>query len=340
MSSKANEIGWCVAAGSRREIGQALGTKGRQAVRAHLLPSDIWAQVTDPAHAPVLDRIADTIKLAYPGTWSELEGLAEGLDLPFRAVLAWNCRGDLLGSVPDGCTTIQIPGDRITIAHNEDGLPFFRGCCFVADVRPVAGPGFRGFCYPGSIPGHTFGWNDAGLVQAVNNLRLLQIEPRISRMVLCREVLDCDSIEAAVETLTENPNSGGFHMSLAQVGDTRLMSVEYGGGVASVRVITEAALHANHALHLDHQNQTITRSSADRQRRGAELMGAGGLDCLTILRDGSGEGLPIRRDDPSDPDNENTLATGLFNISNEGLEWRIYSDGTGGPTYHSERPAA
>ncbi|MEO1199649.1 MAG: C45 family peptidase [Pseudomonadota bacterium] len=340
MFRKSNAIGWCVATGSSREIGRALGRQGRRAVQSHLVHSAIWAQVTDAAHNPVLTRIADTIRHAYPDIWTELEGLAEGLDLPFRDVLAWNCRGDLLASVPDGCTTVQIPGNPITIAHNEDGLPFFRGSCFVADLRPTDGTGIRAFCYPGSMPGHTFGWNDAGLVSAVNNLRLLQIEPCISRMVLCRNVLNCLSIDEAVGKLTENPQSGGFHMSIAQVGDERLLSVEYGGGAASVRAITETSLHANHALHLAHESQTITQSSGDRQRRGEQLISQETQDSLVILRDASGTGLPIRRDDPADPDNENTLATCIFNVSSKGIEWRIYSDARGGPIYQSERAAA
>ncbi len=340
MSNEANHIGWVVATGWRREIGHTLGLRGRQAVQTHLICSDIWEHVMDAAQDPVLDHLADNVKHQYPGTWSELEGLASGLGLPFRDVLAWNCRGDILSSVPDGCTTAQIPGDPITIAHNEDGLPFFRGSCFIADIHQKTGRRFWAFCYPGSLPGHTFGWNNSGLVLAVNNLRLLGVEPDTSRMVICREVLDCFSIDEALRKLTKNPHSGGFHMSVAQVGDTRLMSVEYGGGAASVRCMTQASLHANHALHLAHPEQTITQSSADRQIRGTELVSREKPDCLRILRDSAGSGLPIRRDDPADPDSENTLATCIFKVSNKGLEWRIYSDGTGGPAYWSERQNA
>ncbi|MEM7461611.1 MAG: C45 family peptidase [Pseudomonadota bacterium] len=333
MSNDVNDIGWCVASGTRQEIGETLGRHGKHAVQTHLVRSDIWAQVTSTIHDPVLARVKQRLQRTYPGSLSELEGMATGLDLPFRDVLAWNCRGDILASVPDGCTTVQLPGDDITIAHNEDGLPFFRGSCFIADVKPADGLAFYAFCYPGSIPGHTFAWNDAGLVMTVNNMRLLDVQAETSRMVICREALSAISIDDTVEKLKENPNCGGFHMSLAQVGDPRLLSVEYGAGAASVRPVTKASLHANHALHLCHHNQQITQSSRDRQQRGTELLEDEHKDSLEILRDASGAGLPIWRNDPNDPDHENTLATSIFHVSNNQLHWKIYNSKSGDPTY-------
>ncbi len=82
--------------------------------------------------------------------------MADTLDLSAKNVFAWNCRGDILASVPDDCTTIQRPGTQIGIAHNEDGPPFFRGFCFILYAEPDDGMNFRSFCYPGSLPGHTF----------------------------------------------------------------------------------------------------------------------------------------------------------------------------------------
>jgi hypothetical protein len=63
----------------------------------------------------------------YPQIWQELEGLAQGLEATVDQVFAWNCRGDLVRSTSDGCTTvagINAAGERI-IAHNEDGFPSY-----------------------------------------------------------------------------------------------------------------------------------------------------------------------------------------------------------------------
>ncbi|MBK1635389.1 C45 family autoproteolytic acyltransferase/hydolase [Rhodovulum adriaticum] len=322
-NSGRNDLGWQQAAGTPFDIGASLGAHGRDAVHRHLIASPIWHRVNAPDHADRLARLTRNTQQRFPAIWAEIEGLAAGLDLPVGQVMAWNCRGDLLASAPDGCTTVQLPGPHPVIAHNEDGLPFFRGHCFVAEVQPDSGPGFLSFCYPGSLPGHTFALTTAGLVQAVNNLRLLGIEPQVPRMVLGRATLAAGTRDKALPLLQAAPPSGGFHFTLGQRGDHGLIGIEFGTGHPATHQIAAPALHANHALRMDGP-QIVTASSRDRQARGDALLADGVDDALAILRDTGGPGLPIRRDDPEDPDCENTLATALFRIGKNNVEWTIY----------------
>lgn len=327
------DLGWQALSGPAHQIGLTLGRAGRDAVLRHLPGHPLWQALVSDRHAGRVARMAQATRARFPAIWAEIEGLAEGLGLPLEQVFAWNCRGDLLASVPDGCTTVMVPGDRPTLAHNEDGLPFFRGACFIADVAPQGQPGFRSFCYPGSIPGHTFAFTDAGLVQTVNNIRLTGVEPDIPRMVLGRAVLAAGSLAEALAILRDAP-SGGFHFGLMQQGDGRILSVEYGGGECSVHEITAPALHANHALHLPRglAGQIVTASSRDRQAWGDRLV-AEGRAPLEILRDRGGPGLPIRRDDADDPDEENTLGTAVFTLTTRGLDWSIHDRAAGPPSY-------
>lgn len=336
----ASELGRVTARGTPRQIGRTLGEAGREAVREVLLGADYWQAVTDPAHAGAVEVMAENVKAMFPSVWEELQGLAEGLELPLEQVVAWNCRGDLMSNVPDGCTTVQIPGDVPVIGHNEDGLPGFRGHAFVAGITPDDGPALMSFCYPGSIPGHTFAANAAGLVQAVNNLRLRGVAPQLPRMGLGRAVLACEGMDKALALLARHNDSGGFHMTLAQAGDTRVMSVEFGGGACSTRQIEAPAVHANHALHMGARaaEQTITDSSRDRQARGAQMIGDGVTDPLRILRDTGGVGLPIHRCSPEDPDNENTLATALFRIEKSSVEWRLHDQTSERPVIEGRWP--
>ncbi|MCZ0813488.1 MAG: C45 family autoproteolytic acyltransferase/hydrolase [Pseudomonadota bacterium] len=332
-----SELGSVAAHGTPRQIGRALGEAGRAAVRDVLLHADYWHAVTDSAHAGAVRRMGDNLRRLYPAVWEELQGLAEGLDLPLEQVVAWNSRGDLMSNVPDGCTTVQIPGDIPVIGHNEDGLPGFRGHAFVASLTPDDGPALTSFCYPGSLPGHTFGINDAGLVQAVNNLRLHNVTAQVPRIGLGRAVLACSSLDEALAGLDRHNASGGFHMTLAQAGDPRVMSVEFGAGACSAQVIEAPSIHANHALHLglSDTGQTVTRSSRDRQARGMDMLVDGVTDPLTILRDVSGPGLPIHRCQPDDPDNENTLATAVFHVGRSGVDWSIYDQNSDRPVVAS-----
>jgi hypothetical protein len=338
MSSEPGTLGWVAAGGTPRDIGRALGRAGRAAVHRHLLGAPIWQRVTDPAHGARLARMTATVKARFPAIWAEIEGLAEGLGLPLAEVMAWNCRGDLLASVPDGCTTVMLPGETPVLAHNEDGLPFFRGAAFVADVTPAGAPGFRAFCYPGSIPGHTFAFTEAGLVQTVNNIRLTGIEAEVPRMVLGRAVIAARDIGAALDLLGAHPHSGGFHFALSHVADRRIVSVEFGGGEVSVAEVAVPSVHANHALHQPRglAQQIVTASSRDRQARGAALLAGGERDPLAILRDTGGPGLPIRRDAADDPDDENTLATALFRVTEDGIEWSIHDRRAGAPSYEGK----
>lgn len=335
MSGDDSALTWCAAAGPAHQVGWTLGRQGRAAVHRVLVPGEAWRSVTAHARSDRVRRMGAATRERFPGVWAELQGLAEGLGLPFNEVLAWNCRGDLLAASADGCTTVQVPGTIIRIAHNEDGLPFLRGSCFIARVEPDQQPGFVSFCYPGSLPGHTFAFTDHGLVATGNNVRLTGVEPEIPRMVLGRALLRSAGLDAALELLRGAPATGGFHFTLAAVGDPRLLSVEIGAGAVCVRALTETAIHANHALQqpLADQPQIVTESSGDRQERGAALLATGRKSPLEILRDSGGPGLPIHRADPNDPDGENTLATAEFIIDPESLEWRIYDRPSGTPVY-------
>jgi hypothetical protein len=48
---------------------------------------------------------------------------------------------------------------------------------------------------------------------------------------------------------------------------------------------------------------------------------------LRVLQDQAPAGLPIYRDDPRDPDDENTLATALFRIEADGVAMQVYRQG-------------
>lgn len=329
--------------GTPFEAGQQLGRFGAAAVHQHLLKTESWQRVMRWRGSVMANAMAALVHERFPRIWAELQGLADGLQLPFDDVFLWNCRGDVWAATNDGCTTVQIPdASQRQIAHNEDGDPGFAGHCAIAQCRIEGGPGFAAFVYPGSLPGHTFAVTDAGLAMTVNNLRLRDVATEamagVPRMVLTRAMLDAATLDAAVWLLRESPRAGGFHLTLGQCAHPALLSVEFGARGCSVREITEPSLHANHAIHpsmLD-APQIITDSSGHRQARGDALLtqaraGSLTIDPLTILADQGDAALPIYRADPHDPDNENTLATAHITILPAHIEWAVYE--------HPGRPA-
>jgi hypothetical protein len=54
------------------------------------------------------------------------------------------------------------------------------------------------------------------------------------------------------------------------------------------------------------------------------VLAEGGRDPLALLRDRADAALPIHRAQPDDPDDENTLATAVFEIAPDRVAWRVY----------------
>ncbi|CAB3872598.1 C45 family autoproteolytic acyltransferase/hydolase [Achromobacter piechaudii] len=319
-------------AGNRRQVGLALGKLARPLMSVYLAQSSTWEALRRWRDHPYVDELAQHAQASLPAIWEELEGMAEGLRMPVKDVLLWNCRGDLLHSTADGCTTVALKsadGAR-WIGHNEDGDPYLYGRCHLVDVALDDAPGYVSFYYPGSLPGHTFGANRAGLVQTINNLRTRQRHPGVPRMFLARAVLDCTTLDEAIALLRDLPHSGGFHHTLGSASDPRLISAEVTPGAVSLLDIGTRYGHANHMIHAKTraQAQIVTESSRDRQNRIEGIVdgwspATGSADLLAALHDTLGA-LPILRTDAADPDGENTLATAVFEIRDDDVSLRVY----------------
>ncbi len=336
-----------VVAGSPYEIGRRLGELAQPDMAAYLAQSAAWRAVSRWRGHPFVAALRHAAQSAFPAHARELDGLAAGLGLPPEDVFIWNCRGELLHRTGDGCTTLAAHGrDARYLAHNEDGDPFLRERCRLVDVRPAGRPGFISFYYPGSLPGHTFAVNRAGLVQTINNLRIVEPAGAVPRMILARAVLDCASLDDAVRVLSTHRNASGFHHMLGCAGDARLLSVEASARRTSVAQVERIAGHANHLIHAgcEAEAQRVTTSSHDRQARLATLLPA--LDTpdasalLTVLADRAPGALPIYRDDPCDPDDENTLATVCFTITADAVRFEVRMQGVQRFTQHVARGAA
>ncbi len=328
MSNKSYSLSRLEVSGSPFEVGLQLGRFGKEAVHSYLLGSAAWGTVQAWKGSAAAQRMAQLTQERLPDIWAELQGLAQGLDLPLDDVFLWNARGDLWAMAPDGCTTIMTPGQGVQrITHNEDGDPGFAGHCAIVQCDVQGKPGFASFVYPGSIPGHTLAVNNLGLAMTVNNVRALYCQPGLPRMVLTRAILDMPDVDAALRLLRDSPRAGAFHLNL---GDTTqaLVGVEYSSAMYSAIPVSQPVLHANHAIHPDTRNypQIITGSSGHRQVRGDALLAGNHPDPLHVLADTDGGRFTIFRRDPHDTDNENTLATADIHLYSDRVEWAVYED--------------
>ena len=327
--------------GDAYSIGRALGEASANALREvvpalgrfEALRREWWG--TDRVRS--LEAAA---RAAWPRHVREIEGIADGARVAFDTVFLWNCRGDLprgggaaRGSEAAGCTTLLIPprdGRAGTVAHNEDDEPALHGHCRIVDVQPDDAPGFVSFYVPGLLPGHTFAVNRAGLVQTINDVRPEDRTVGVPRHVLCRAVLDCDRLDAAVACIRDTSRASGFHHNLGCAGDRRLLSVEAPASGCAVVEADVPRVHANHLLdgRFAHLPQVIDPSSRSRQKRAEALLAGGAVeegDPLCVLGD-VGASLPIHRRENDVDDPGFTLATAVFRIAGHGVDYEVFDD--------------
>ena len=302
----------------------------------YVLRSEPWQSLKVWMGSERLKHMERAARSTFPQYVEELAGIADGCNLPFSHIFLWNCRGDLIPFVSEGCTTVYAPSpEGMLLGHNEDGDPVFRDYCFISKREPEGDNlGFTSFTYPASINGHTFAVNSAGLTQLINNIRSLEYGDGVPRQLLSRAILDCRSLEDALSVLKRSRRAGSFYHMLAQMGQKDVLSIEYTPNNVNILRLHSAYGHANHFIHPRFHNskQRITASSAARQSCIDELCRklptAPSLDDIRrILYNTENPDLPIYRMDPNDPDSENTFATALFLITSNAIHSRLYGAG-------------
>jgi len=340
-----------IVSGDAHAIGRALGEASAAALR-DVVPAigRFQALRREWRGTERLRALEAAARSAWPQYVREMEGMAQGAGVAFETVFLWNCRGDLpesgrgshRGSAA-GCTTVAAPareGRPALVAHNEDDAPELHGHCRIVDVRPDDGPGFVSFYSPGLLPGHAFAVNRAGLVQAVNDLRPEDRAIGVPRHLVCRAVLDCKGLDAALACIRDPDRAGGFHHTLAQAGDRRLLSVEAPASGCEVVAVDAPRAHANHLLHERFAPipQAIAASSRSRQARAEALIAGGALDHgdpLCVLGD-VGERLPIRRREKDCGDAGFTLATAVFRVAEDGVDYEVFDEIMRPPVHRGE----
>lgn len=319
--------------GKPYQLGYVLGKQAKTVFSRYIISSHHFTKLLPWRESDWLNSIDKQIQQHFPRIYNELQGLADGCEQDYKDILLWNCRGDLLPTGPEGCTSIAVrKTDRSIIAHNEDGDPNLRGHCFLLDAKLDNDIRIFSFAYPGSIPGHTICANSHGLVYTVNNIRLSEQGSGLPRMVISRALLETASSSEFIDLLKNHQRSGGFHYTVADTQTQQPLSVEAPFQSVSVNKANPISVHANHLVHTELENikQNITESSQCRQNRMEVLTQqlSGSIDemkCFEILQDIEVGTLPIFRTEPDDPDEENTLATGVFTLSDNSVEIQIYS---------------
>jgi hypothetical protein len=323
------------ASGDAYSIGRMIGAEIADTVQEVTVQNEEFIAAEQRwSGSAYIEQLMQAARREFPEYVRELEGMSDGMGIAFERTFLWNCRGDLrwpddispnvAAGLAEGCTSLIIPageGKPATIAHNEDGSADYHGHCFWISLTPDNGPGFESFLYPGMMPGHSMGANNAGLVQTINNIRVHDLKPGLPRHFICRAILDCETMDQALSLLRRTDRAGGFHHNLGSARENRLASVEAPASGCVVREISgQPSAHANHLIteELKDRAQEVTRSSSVRQDRADHLLEEGVLahgNATDVLFDVQPGHEILRSPVDGGDDYGKTLGTGVFEMT-------------------------
>lgn len=337
------------AGGSPKDMGRSIGRAVAHSIHDAVIAHPEFAETARLFRGTAyLKALSDAAREAFPGYMTELDAMADGADVDPEILFIWNCRGDLrfppetasarLDALSDGCTTLLSPGDFSAgipgvIAHNEDGSDNFMAHRYWLKATPDDAPGFESYLYPGMLAGHSVAVNGAGLVQTINNIRPDDLKPGIPRHFICRAILDAETIPQAVGHLVRKDRASGFHHAIGAAGEAQPLSVEAPASGAVIRPVTKPLAHANHLTdsYFKNLDQHVTASSRYRQQTVDGYLDGGGdpntPEAILFQREGDGGECVLRRPGDGGDDYGCTLATAVFRIFPDRVDWTVH----GGP---------
>ncbi|XP_011314040.1 uncharacterized protein tan [Fopius arisanus] len=303
----------------------------------------------------VYEETLTAVKSQFPEYLREIEGTADGANVPFYKLFLMHL-DDILPNVvngagistnqPVGCSSIacNYPGQEI-LGHNEDALAETLNFWYIASVH-VTEPGFReekftSLCYAGFLPGYTMGFNSHGLVFCVNTLSARTLRSgKTPRYFLARSLLGVANFEQAQKTL-RNKGFGaaeGFSVNMTfldQEGDRLFHNAEVGPVEADshesqLSIYTaspgENIAHCNKYLRLNVPEVDGVIISSSEHRHAAIARHPPPRtrrEVMDILSDQTDNEYRVYQEFGPD-DYVKTIATGIFDCVKR--TWSIYTD--------------
>ncbi|XP_020290014.1 uncharacterized protein LOC109857766 [Pseudomyrmex gracilis] len=303
----------------------------------------------------IYEETLDTVRKQFPQYVREIEGTADGANVPFHKLFLMHLDDIIISNVTDGaqrnalpigCSTIicNQPGQEI-LGHNEDAYSETLNHWYLVSAHVVeAGyreEKFTSLSYAGFLPGYTMGYNYHGLVYSINTLSAATLRPgKIPRYFLTRALLGVENFVQAQETL-RNEGCGaaeGFSVNmtfLVQEGDRMFHNAEIGPAEldterSQLNILTvspgENTSHCNKYLRLKVPEvdgmiitSSVRRMAAICKHPPAECR----QDVIDILSDQTDNEFRVYQEIGSD-DYIKTIATGIFDCIER--TWSIYTD--------------
>jgi isopenicillin-N N-acyltransferase-like protein len=205
-------------------------------------------------------RYEDAIGDFHPDALLEMRGIAEGAGVPFDAILALNCRSELMFAAmrtdAGECTSFAVlpeasESGHMLIGQNWDWIPFAREACVLLEVQRDDGPGYVTIVEAGLLA--KIGFNAAGLGVCTNTLVNQRDFGRqgVPYHVMLRALLDAPSLAEAARLLKACERALSANYLIAHRSGAAVNFETSSGDARNVRaMLPDRGLlaHANHFL--------------------------------------------------------------------------------------------
>ncbi len=266
--------------GTHRQVGRQIGERMRPVLqrmlprlRKGLPPGVEWKDMLLKgriclAHSHVI----------YPQYIEELEGVAEGADLPFEEVFLAVCEelwepAAWHGGVPmtpKGCTDFAARG-RATIdgstllAHNNDLAPIAEEDLVILKVQAEDEPEFLGVSIGGLA--YSAGFNAAGISMTGNAVSCSDIRPGVPRLLIARAILSARRLGEAIDACLLPQRASNYNNIIADLYGEVYSMEGSATDCEPIYVESSTMVHANHYV-----SSPMRRFEANRNLIGCSIL--------------------------------------------------------------------
>jgi isopenicillin-N N-acyltransferase-like protein len=271
--------------GTHLEVGQQIGERMKpvlQQMRARM-PADLPPAVTWQAMVHQSRLYLEHSRAVYPQYVEELEGVAEGAELPFEELFVGMCeelwepiawkgtpREADYTAKPRGCTDFAARGrataDGSTLlAHANDLSPQVEKDLVILRVQAGDEPEFLGVSVGGLA--YSAGFNAAGIGLTGNEVSCNDIRPGVPRLLIVRAILAARRLEEAMNACLLPRRASNYNNIISDaLGEVYCME-----GSATdcepIYIQEDILAHANHYV-----SQAMRSFEVDRNQNGGSVI--------------------------------------------------------------------
>jgi isopenicillin-N N-acyltransferase-like protein len=276
--------------GTHRQVGQQIGEQMRatlQRMQRQLreeLPPDIrWKNMLEQGRLYLAHSRA-----AYPHYVEELEGIAEGANLPFEELFLEMCEELWEKAAWQGCTDLVARGrataDGSTlVAHTNDLGPEVEDDLVILKVQAGDEPEFLGISVGGV--GYSAGFNAAGISMTGNQVSCNDIRPGVPRLLIVRAILAAQRLEEAMNACLLPRRASNYNNVIADAYGEVYSMEGSATDCEPIYIDGDILAHANHYV-----SSPMRRFEADRNDVGGSVIRHN--RALRLLRENYGQLTP------------------------------------------------